>query len=217
MPPDLIQFTRDDSSGNIDPIKQRYQNLAALKTVKPGPEQENYLRNSCMTTLETVASYAEILGVLSLVGGIIFAFIQIRQFQRQRQELAALDMLRSWQTPEFAKALRLIISLPDRIDEEAMQEHGESLDDRAIIVGGFFESAGVMVYRRLVSLDVADDLMGGVMRVAWTKLELWVIKVRQSGNPRAFEWWEWLVNRLNENSSITPDYIATNKNLNWRK
>jgi hypothetical protein len=170
-----------------------------------------------MNTLQDVAAYAEILGVLSLVGGITFAFIQIRQFQKQRQELAALDMLRSWQTPEFAKALRLIMSLPDRIDTESIQEHGETLDDLAFIVGGFFESAGVMVYRRLVALDVADDLMGGVLRIAWVKLEVWVTNVRAAGNPRAFEWWEWLVYRLNENSSITPDYIATTRDLNWRK
>jgi hypothetical protein len=161
-----------------------------------------------MTTLEIVASYAEILGVLSLVGGIIFAFIQIRQFQRQRQELAALDMLRSWQTPDFARSLRMIISLPDRIDAAALQEQGESLDDKAFIVGGFFESAGVMVYRGLVSLDVADDLMGGVVRVAWTKLELWVRSVREAGNPRAYEWWEWLVLKLNETSSISRDHPA---------
>ena len=170
-----------------------------------------------MTTLEIVAAYAEILGILSLVGGILFAFIQVGQFQKQRKELAALDMLRSWQTPEFAKALRRIMSLPDRIDTAAIREQGETLDDLAYIVGGFFESAGVMVYRRLVSLDVADDLMGGVLRVAWIKLEVWVTHVRKAGNPRAYEWWEWLVYRLNENSSITPDYIATTRNLNWRK
>jgi len=170
-----------------------------------------------MTTLEIVAAYAEILGVLSLVGGITFAYIQIRQFQKQRKELAAMDMLRSWQTPEIAKALRLIVSLPDRIDTEAIRAQGENLDDLAFIAGGFFESVGVMVYRRLVSLDVVDDLMGGVMRVAWIKLEVWVENTREAGNPRAYEWWQWLVDRLNENSSITSDYIAPARDLKWHK
>jgi hypothetical protein len=150
--------------------------------------------------IETLANYAEILGVLSVIAGIIFAIVQLRQFRNQRTQLAAVELIRAWQTPEFAKALKTLQMLPDSAQPGSLRDQSADLENMAFVVGMFFEGVGVMVYRKLIPLDIVDDLMGGVTRVVWTKLSVWVEDWRVVRNPRAYEWWEWLNQQLDERS-----------------
>ena len=48
--------------------------------------------------LQNVANMAEILGALLVVAGVIFAVIEIRHFRQQRQEAAAMEIMRSFQS-----------------------------------------------------------------------------------------------------------------------
>ncbi len=158
-----------------------------------------------MPNLNTLANYAEILGVLSIVAGIVFAIVQIRQLRRQRTELTAVELIRAWQTPEFAMALKTLQLLPDNADLDSLSDNDAELEDMAFVVGMFFEGVGVMVYRNLISLEIVNDLMGGVTRVVWTKLSVWVREWRVERNPRAYEWWEWLTQQLDDRSPLLAD------------
>ena len=156
-----------------------------------------------MPNLETLANYAEILGVLSVIAGIAFAIIQLQQFRNQRRDLAAVELIRGWQTPEFTKALNTLQMLPDPEESAKLRDQGADLENMAFLVGMFFESAGVMVNRKLIPLDIVDDLMGGVTRVVWIKVFVWIEEVRTI-NPRAFEWWEWLTQQLDKRAPAIP-------------
>lgn len=158
-----------------------------------------------MPNLDTLANYAEILGVLSVVAGIVFAIVQLRQFRKQRTELSAVELIRAWQTPEFTKALRALQLLPDNAHPDSLSEHDPELENMAFLVGMFFEGVGVMVYRNLIPLEIVNDLMGGVTRVVWTKLSVWVEEWRAERNPRAYEWWEWLNQRLDDRSPLSVE------------
>ena len=61
-----------------------------------------------MTDLETLANLAEVLGTLTIVGSVLFAVIQIRQYRQQLRETATLELMNRFQTPEFAQAFRVI-------------------------------------------------------------------------------------------------------------
>ena len=156
-----------------------------------------------MSNLETLANYAEILGVISVIAGIAFAIVQLQQFRVQRRDLAAVELIRGWQTPEFTKALNTLQMLPDREESEKLRDQGEDLENMAFLVGMFFESAGVMVNRKLIPLDIVDDLMGGVSRVVWAKVFVWIEEVRAT-NSHAFEWWEWMTQQLDERVRTIP-------------
>ncbi len=151
-----------------------------------------------MPNLDTLANYAEILGLVSIVAGIVFAIIQLRQLRQQRRELAAVELIRAWQTPEFGRALKTLQLLPDHADADRLNDNDAELEDMAFVVGMFFEGVGVMVHRGLIPLEIVNDLMGGVTRVVWTKVSVWVEEWREKRNPRAYEWWEWLNQRLDE-------------------
>ncbi len=75
--------------------------------------------------LTTITHLAEIIGAIVVVSGVIFGIIQIRQYQQQRQDLAAVQLVNSFLIPEFNKALRKVWSLPDDKSITELRELGE--------------------------------------------------------------------------------------------
>ncbi len=83
--------------------------------------------------LNTFANLAEVIGATVLIGSVAFAVVQLAHFRRQRADMAAVELVRSFQTPEFAHALRLILSLPDGVTAEKMREDPK-YEDAAMLI-----------------------------------------------------------------------------------
>jgi len=76
------------------------------------------------------------------------------------------------------------------------------MENYAFMVHSFFESTGILVNRKIISFDVVNDLVGGVIQVTWKKLELWIREWRESRNPVAGEWFEWLKVEIEKTSKL---------------
>ncbi len=166
-----------------------------------------------MLELSVLADYAEIVGAASVLAAIVFAVIQLRQIRRQREELASLELMRSFQTKEFIRSLRIMQNLPDAIDPDDLRSQSEEHEDLAFVAGLTLESIGVMVARGIIPISMVDELMGGATRVIWKKLEPWVHEWRNQRNPRAYEWFEWLVGELDRHSDLDTSSVARRKGL----
>ena len=147
-------------------------------------------------TIQTMLIIAQLVGTLAILIGIIIAVVQVKQIKKQRKEIATIEFLNSWQTPEIAKAINEIQFLPDNVLPEELKEATPEMEKNAFLVHSFFEGAGILVKRQIISFDVVDDLVGGVIQVTWTKLELWIQEWRNEKNPIAGEWFEWLKNEI---------------------
>ena len=141
---------------------------------------------------QTLLIIAQLLGNLAITVGIIIAVIQVKQNLKQRKEMAAFEIFKSWQTPEFTEALNEIQYLPDHVTIKELRASKPKMDSYAYLVHAFFESTGLMVKRKIISFDVVDDLIGGVIQVIWKKLDMWIQEWRNEINPSAGEWFEWL-------------------------
>lgn len=160
--------------------------------------------------LSTLANLAEIIGAAIVVGGVAFAFVQLAHFRRQRHELAALELARSFETPEFAHALRLVLSLPDGITATDLRKMDSQYEDAAMLVSLTFESVAIMVHRRIASLDMVWELMGGVVLTAWRKLRAWAEEIRQEqGREKFDEWIQWLCDQMRRHpeARLKPAYV----------
>ena len=148
--------------------------------------------------------------------GVIFAIIQIRIFQRQRLESAAIEVIRSWLSPEFTKAFTVIQQLPDNISAAQLRSYSSDCESSAMIIGNTFEGFGVMVYRRIVPLAVVDELLGSAVVFLWLKLSSWVEETRkeQSREP-IYEWFQWLAERVQEQPGFDNSEGAYLKHQNW--
>ena len=144
--------------------------------------------------LESLGNLAEVVGALIVVVGFWFGFLQLQQYRIQRRATAAIELARSIQNPPMARALRLLFTLPPGLDASQLRERGSKYEDAAMLVCLTFESIALMAHRRMISLDLVWEFMGGALLGTWERLEDWTQQIRdESGNEKFNEWMQWLV------------------------
>jgi hypothetical protein len=164
-----------------------------------------------MNELERLANLAEIVGVIIVVGGLFFAMLQMRQIRQQRRELAAIELFRFFGNPHFTAAYKRILRMPDDLDIEDIRGEDSGLEDAAVLISATMENIGVMTYQRIVPFTVVNNLIGQSAPILWRKLERWAVALREEQeSAAAFEWFQWLAERLEEYEPADPDpaYIA---------
>lgn len=158
-----------------------------------------------MNNLPTLANIAEIVGVIIVIGGLIFAMLQMRQLRQQRREFAAIELFRFYGNPAFAEAYQSILQMPDKMSAEDIKSHKAHLESAAILISTTMENIGVMTYQRIVPFQVVNSLIGMSAILLWSKLELWVVAMREEiDSPMAFEWFQWLAERLEQYQTDNP-------------
>jgi hypothetical protein len=164
-----------------------------------------------MTDFSRLANMAEIFSAIVVIGGIIFAVIQMRQTRQQRRELAAIELFRSFGSPAFADAYRNVLHYPDGVNAKQLKQEYPDGEQFAMMICTTLESVGVMMYQRIVPSAVVNNLIGSSTIILWRKLETWVRDLRiELDNPFAFEWFQWLAMTLSDlqNDSDRPAYEA---------
>lgn len=149
--------------------------------------------------IQTLGALAEIFGFTAVIAAFIFGFIQVRDFRRQRRDLAAIELVRSFQDKEFTQAFRLIHSLPEDISATEFAAKGTEYIDAAYSLSMKYESMGVLVFRNVVPISAVEDLIGGVGITLWKRLSPWVYSIRiEQSQEHILEWFEWLVDRMED-------------------
>src|SRR5258708_3590852 len=152
-----------------------------------------------------------LLSTLALVAAVAFAALQVRQSNRNRMDQAAIEVVRSTLSEGWENAIGPVMRLATPADGHL----DPAQEGAATAIALRLETLGYLVYRRMVSLDLVDELHGGITRLAWARLGPWVMNGRRdSGNEKAYEWFQWLAERLADRGpSPTPAYVA---HRNWR-
>jgi hypothetical protein len=84
--------------------------------------------------------------------------------------------------------------------DDFWQKYGPSTNAEAFAkwdsVGTYFKGVGVLLKRKLIDLDLVDELMGTSIRLYWEKSSSIVKEIRARLWPHAYEWLEYLYNEL---------------------
>ncbi|HLF15860.1 MAG TPA: hypothetical protein VI796_00270 [Candidatus Thermoplasmatota archaeon] len=145
-----------------------------------------------------ILPYFQLLGQVALVVGAAVAAYQLIQLKRQRRDQAALQVLTNLQSAEFREAYARVYELP--VGASASEVHEGGVEEPATTIMMTFETLGVLVYNRVVPLDVVDQVIGGFLRESWRRLESYVKWKRQALNaPRWGEWYQWLFEHISAN------------------
>jgi len=103
-----------------------------------------------------LSTLANLINAFAVTAGVIFAAAQINYYRQRRQREAMLELVRSFQSPAFTSALRRVLSLPDGADTRKIREVlGPDGEDAVYLVSLTWESLGVLLFRREVTLDLA--------------------------------------------------------------
>ena len=143
--------------------------------------------------LQTVAAIAEVIGVVTIVTGLVFGIIQLRAHRIQQRNAVATSLAKSFYSPDFAKAVLLLHEVPDGADGDMIRNAGAEFEQAAVMVCTSFETMGLLVYRKIAPFDLGMDLAGGMSASMFRKLENWIIDKREVQNqPSWAEWFEWI-------------------------
>ena len=165
-----------------------------------------------------ISTLANLINAIAVTAGVIFAAAQIRQYRQRRQREAMLELVRSFQSPAFTAALRRVLSLPDGADAAKIREVlGPDGEDAVYLVSLTWESLGVLVFRRQVTLDLVDDFFSGPLVISWQKLEVYSEEWRRTLNRETGnEWFHWLAERMLEREKTSPPIPAYVAHRRWR-
>src|SRR5437763_821350 len=165
-----------------------------------------------------ISTIANLINAIAVTAGVIFAAAQIRQYRQRRERDAMLELVRSFQSPAFTAALRRVLSLPDGADSAKIREVlGPDGEDAVYLVSLTWESLGVLVYRREVTLDLVDDFFSGPLVISWQKLKVYSEEWRRTLNRETGnEWFHWLAERMLEREKTSPPIPAYVAQCHWQ-
>jgi hypothetical protein len=167
--------------------------------------------------LTTLSNIAEIAGGIAIIGGGVFAVVQLREFRAQRRQDVAVELVRTFSEVEHANAINLIQELPDGAGAELVRSKGREYERAATMMAVTYETIGLLVHREMASFALVQELAGGLTVVMWRKLQTWVSTVRQEQNhPRFAEWFQWLAEQLARHSSEKQADPAHQRYARWR-
>jgi hypothetical protein len=160
--------------------------------------------------LQDVANYAQIFGVVTVIGGAMFGLIQLAEIRKQRRDMIAAEVTRTFYSVDLADAITLVRSLPDHCPADELRRRGPQYERAAVIVNTSFETMGLLVFRQVADYSMVEQLAGGIVVVLWRKLDAWIETVRaEQSQPSWAEWFQWLAevfeSRKNE---ARPAYVA---------
>jgi hypothetical protein len=159
----------------------------------------------------------QIISTTIMVIGVVFGLANLYNFQLARKREAAIMMLNSFQTTDFVKGLLTILALPDDVSKDEMEILPEEKFLSIYVVIGTWERLGILVQRGEISIELVDDAFSGPIIQSWQKLGTYIQGFRaELQRDTAFEWFQWLAERMMEREtrgSAVPAYVA---HKNWR-
>ena len=153
----------------------------------------------------------------AIVTGIVFGLRELGELQKSRELDTTLKLVDVIQNEATGVGVRRLFTLPANLPEEEFQRQlGDDLDN-VMLLAATFESLGIMVYRREASLDLVDEMFGGVVGTAWDRVKPFISSERQRiGNPQMFEWFQWLAERLQEHRAKPGTAPAYVQHRDWK-
>ena len=166
-----------------------------------------------------ISTIANLINAFAVTAGVIFAATQIRDYRRQRKRDSMLALVRSFQSPTFARALRRVVELPDNASaDEIRKVLGPDGEDLIVHLTATWETIGVLLFHGELTIDIIDDFFSGPILISWRKLLPYTTDIRRQYQRDTWsEWFQWLAERMMERESKSPPVPAYIGHRNWEK
>mgnify|MGYP001166525524 FL=1 len=166
--------------------------------------------------LETMAQYAEVFGVLTIIGAVLFSWYQINQLKKDRASAAAFQLTKIFQDSTFAHGLHRVFNSPENLNAEEFEEFHQGHMKDVVTLMTTWESLGAMIYRKELDWNLMYDYFAGAIVVTYLKTERVIDDWRTKNNrPSYFEWMQWLAERVMELEDGTPPVPANLLHKDW--
>lgn len=139
--------------------------------------------------------------MISVVAAVTYYIVISRNTSRNRKAQFFMQIYGSYQRAGFLKQFIDVLNMEWDDFDDYWENYGmvTNSEDAAKIhaIGNYLEGIGVMVKRKFIDIDLVDDLMTGIVKRYWEKMEEVIIQQRVLLNwPEAYEWTEYLYNKI---------------------
>jgi len=143
--------------------------------------------------ISSLKDFLAILSPVAVIVGVLLALIQLRTQSRLRQFDTVMRVYSTFGDESFQRHFQRVLSwkftTSQQFERKAKPEDQVSM----WVVAVLFENIGLLYKRKLVPLDLLDDLLSGPLTRAWERSEPAAIGMRLDLNlPQMWEWFELL-------------------------
>jgi hypothetical protein len=160
-----------------------------------------------MVDIQTVSI---VIASASVVAGVVYYALQLRHQIKQRQTDLVIRLYSTLGSKEFYEALTkfMMMDFKDYNDyrkKYAPSPTGFSEKPEVIAfdqVGTFYEGIGVLLYMKLIDINLTARLFRNAVVYTWEKMKPIVEGYRREGHPQLFIEYEYLYNEMKKREQL---------------
>jgi hypothetical protein len=156
-------------------------------------------------TTELITNIANISLALSVIVAVVFGITQFRADARDRHERLTLEALRNFQSREFCELILYVTTSELPASQVEMRKLTANEQIMLIQLGQEMESLGMMVYEKLINIDLVDKTLGSFVIIAWEKYKPMFMNIRvDQPDPFLGEYFQWLAESIDKRMKEQP-------------
>ncbi|HVP27053.1 MAG TPA: hypothetical protein VMT26_05240 [Candidatus Bathyarchaeia archaeon] len=130
----------------------------------------------------------------SVVVGVVYYALELRHQNRIRQTDLVMKLYSQFDSLEFQKVYEEVLNREPMNYYDYEKKYGWA---EATAVGMFFEGIGILLHRKLVDIELVDDMFTSHIKWTWEKYKDITYEGRKLTNqPEIYEWFEYLYNEM---------------------
>ena len=155
-----------------------------------------------MSLVLDIPTISVLIASASVITGVIYYMVETRhqRVMRQTESVVRLSPWFSMNAKEMQEAITSVCSVEYISYEDYLAKYAGKPEQTALkLLGNYFEGVGLLVYRKLVEIDIVFDFWGDIAQSTWEENKDLIFAMRKdSSEPRMFEYWEKLANQMKE-------------------
>jgi hypothetical protein len=126
--------------------------------------------------------------------GVVYYILDLRQQTKIRQTDLVMKLYSQFSSLEFQKMWQEVMKREAKDYNVYSHEYGTA---EFLSVGIFFEGIGILLRRKLIGIELVDDMFTSPVKLTWEKMKEVTLEARKVRNqPEVFEWFEYLYNEM---------------------
>jgi len=153
---------------------------------------------SIVVDIQTVSIAIASAGVFAAA---VYYIFQIRHQNKMRQTDLVMKLYSQFNSLEFQKIWYEVLKREAKDYYDYEKKYGWA---EATTLGLFFEGIGILLRRKLIDIELVDDMFTTPIKWTWEKMKDITLEWRKVRNqPEILEWFEYLYNEMKKRKTTT--------------
>jgi len=149
--------------------------------------------------LVDITEISAVVAAAGVLVGVIYYILDMRNQTKIRQTDLILRLQSDWRSKELRESYRTVMRMKFiDYDEYAKKEMDSPEVQAAFDICSFFDGIGILLHRKLVDIDMVDEIFSFYVKVAWEKVKPLIEGRRRESefDPEFRKWFEYLYNEV---------------------